>query len=104
MKEQRGSLDSEEYYITAHKSKFIDYMTFHLWVKNWSWYDAKRKDETYNSAKEKAVAYINKHIEFAKEIGKPITLEEFGIARDLEDYSLLQKLQQEMITSIQFLH
>lgn len=83
----RGSLDSEEYYITAHKSKFIDYITFHLWVKNWSWYDAKRKDETYNSAKEKAIAYINKHIEFAKQIGKPIILEEFGIARDLEIYS-----------------
>jgi len=83
----RGSLDSEEYYVTAHKSRFIDYMTFHLWVKNWSWYDAKRKEETYNTAKEKAVGYINKHIEFAKEIGKPITLEEFGIARDLENYS-----------------
>jgi len=87
----RGSLDSEEYYLTAHKSRFIDYMTFHLWVKNWSWYDAKRKDETYNSAKEKATAYINKHIEFAREVGKPITLEEFGIARDFEVYSPLSK-------------
>ena len=82
-----GSLTSEEYYLTAHKSRFIDYLTFHLWIKNWGWYDAKRKDETYNTAKEKAVAYFNQHIEFAKEIGKPITLEEFGIARDLENYS-----------------
>jgi mannan endo-1,4-beta-mannosidase len=36
-----GSLTSEEYYLNAHKSKNIDYLTFHLWIKNWSWYDAK---------------------------------------------------------------
>lgn len=83
-----GSLESEEYYITAHKSKLIDYLTFHLWVKNWGWYDANRADETYPLAEKKAINYINKHIEFANLIGKPIVLEEFGIARDKEEYNL----------------
>jgi mannan endo-1,4-beta-mannosidase len=84
-----GSLESEEYYLNAHKSKNIDYLTFHLWIKNWSWYDAKNVEATFDSAKIKAVKYINQHIGFAAELNKPITLEEFGISRDLENYSVL---------------
>ncbi len=84
-----GSLKSEEYYLNAHKSKYVDYLTFHLWIKNWSWYDAKNYIDTFDSAKIKAVDYINKHIELARNLNKPLTLEEFGIARDLEDYSTL---------------
>lgn len=84
-----GSLKSEEYYLNAHKSKYVDYLTFHLWIKNWSWYDAQNYAVTFDSAKIKAIDYINKHIELARNLNKPITLEEFGIARDLEDYSTL---------------
>ena len=83
-----GSLKSEEYYVNAHKSKYIDYLTFHLWVKNWSWYDAKNFSATFDSAKIKAIDYINDHIQFAKILNKPITLEEFGIGRDLENHSI----------------
>ena len=83
-----GSLKSDEYYLNAHKSKYVDYLTFHLWIKNWSWYDAKNFESTYDSAKIKAVDYIKQHIQFAEELGKPITLEEFGIGRDLEELSL----------------
>lgn len=83
-----GSLESEEYYLNAHKSKNIDYLTFHLWIKNWSWYDAKNPEATFNSAKIKATKYINDHIGFADQLNKPLVLEEFGIGRDLEDHSI----------------
>lgn len=83
-----GSLKSEEYYLNAHKSKYIDYLTFHLWIKNWSWYDAKNYEATFDSAKIKAVDYINQHIQMAEILNKPITLEEFGIGRDLENHSI----------------
>ena len=79
-----GSLQSEEIYLTAHKSKYIDYITFHLWPKNWGWFNAKRIDETYPSTIQKAINYINKHICYARKLNKPITLEEFGISRDSE--------------------
>lgn len=79
-----GSLGSEEYYIKAHKSKYIDYMTFHLWAKNWGWFDAKNIDSTYPSTKQKAIDYIVRHFHFARIVDKPITLEEFGMARDHE--------------------
>lgn len=79
-----GSLESQEIYLTSHSSKYIDYITFHLWPKNWGWFDAKRINETYPSTKEKAIDYINKHIDYARRLNKPITLEEFGIPRDSE--------------------
>jgi mannan endo-1,4-beta-mannosidase len=79
-----GCLQSEEIYLTAHSSKYVDYITFHLWPKNWGWFDAKRINETYPSTEKKAIDYINKHIDFARRLNKPITLEEFGIARDSE--------------------
>ncbi len=80
----RGCLDSEEIYLIAHKSKNIDYITFHLWPKNWGWFDAKRIDETFSSTVQKAIDYINKHIIYARQLNKPITLEEFGLSRDNE--------------------
>lgn len=82
-----GSLESEEYYLKAHDSPYIDYVTFHLWAKNWGWFDAKKIGETYPSTKENAIAYLTKHIELARLLNKPITLEEFGMARDFEVYT-----------------
>jgi len=83
-----GSLMSEEIYKTAHQSKFVDYLTFHLWAKNWNWYDANNPTDTYDSAKIKALNYIREHIKISKELNKPIVLEEFGIGRDDEKYSV----------------
>ncbi len=79
-----GSNGSEEIYLTAHKFKNIDYMTFHLWAKNWGWFDANRIEETYEISEKNAVDYVNKHIGYARKLNKPIVLEEFGIPRDFE--------------------
>ncbi|MDP1995143.1 MAG: cellulase family glycosylhydrolase [Ignavibacteria bacterium] len=79
-----GSLQSEEVYLTGHKTKYIDYITCHLWPKNWSWFDAKRIEETYPSTVEKATNYVNQHINFARQLQKPLVMEEFGLSRDNE--------------------
>ncbi len=81
-----GALEDSTIYLTAHKIKYIDYMTFHLWPKNWGWFDAKKIDETYPRTEKNAVNYINEHIEFAREVNKPIVMEEFGLPRDSEFY------------------
>lgn len=60
----------------------IDYLTLHLWVENWSWYNPQQAETTFDSARIKAKAYISKHLEIAKIAGKPLVLEEFGIGRD----------------------
>lgn len=69
-----------------HKSKYIDYCTFHLWVQNWGWYDPLKATETYDYALEKANSYIEEHVKIAQKLNKPIVLEEFGISRDENSY------------------
>lgn len=84
----RGSLDSEENYLVAHRSKNIDYLTMHLWPLNWGWYNPLKAEETYPSTEEKAIEYINQHIQFARQLNKPLVMEEFGIGRDSGYYAL----------------
>lgn len=79
-----GSCELEEIYLKAHESKYVDFMTFHLWPKNWGWYKAERADETYPVTERKAVEYVNKHIGYARKLNKPVIMEEFGIPRDFE--------------------
>jgi mannan endo-1,4-beta-mannosidase len=81
-----GSLELKEIYMKAHKSKYIDYATMHLWAKNWSWFDATNAEETYPIAEQNAIEYVKQHLKYARKLKKPITLEEFGIPRDLEKY------------------
>jgi mannan endo-1,4-beta-mannosidase len=69
-----------------HDSPYIDYMTFHLWVQNWGWYDPLKAKETYDYAVKKAHSYIDEHVAIAKKMNKPIVLEEFGISRDKNSY------------------
>ncbi len=77
-----GSANDQQLYLDAHKSPYIDYMTYHLWPKNWSWFDSKKPVETWDGAMVKCKDYLNSHIDFAKKLHKPIVLEEFGMDRD----------------------
>jgi mannan endo-1,4-beta-mannosidase len=79
-----GTLDDSAIFINTHKIKYIDYMTMHLWPKNWGWFDARNIKKTYAQTEANAIDYINRHITFAWELNKPITMEEFGIPRDSE--------------------
>jgi mannan endo-1,4-beta-mannosidase len=63
----------------------IDYLTAHIWIQNWGWYDP-HKVPTLLTSQKKAIAYLDKHIEIAKEMNMPVVLEEFGISRDAESY------------------
>jgi mannan endo-1,4-beta-mannosidase len=78
----KGSLESEECYLTAHQYKSIDYMTMHLWPLNWGWYNPLKAEETYPTSEAKAIEYINQHILYARRLNKPLVMEEFGIGRD----------------------
>lgn len=77
-----GCINLEECVVTAHKDTGIDYFTFHMWLKNWGWFDVQNPEQTYTGALEKANAYIDHHIALAKELDMPAVLEEFGLERD----------------------
>ncbi len=71
-----------EPFVSAHRSKNIDYLTFHIWPFNWRWFDPRKIDETLPLAEEKVMKYIDQHMKIARELNRPIVLEEFGIPRD----------------------
>ena len=71
-----------------HASKNIDYSTIHIWVQNWGYYDPMKADSTYSPALKYAITYLNDHAAIARQMGKPMVLEEFGISRDLNSYDV----------------
>jgi len=70
-----------------HSLKAIDYCTVHIWIENWKWYNPQKGMRNFNKATRKAENYLKHHISQAKELNKPIVLEEFGIGRDKGSYS-----------------
>ncbi len=83
-----GSIDMEDVFLKAHKSNNIDYLTFHIWAKNWGWFDADDIEGTLPISKKNAMDYFNLHMKLARQLNKPITLEEFGLGRDFEEFKL----------------
>ncbi len=70
-------------FTATHKDPAIDYATIHIWPENWGWYDPKNPS-TYAAAEEKCAAYFEKLAKETAALGKPMVLEEFGLARDWE--------------------
>ncbi|MEN9909880.1 MAG: hypothetical protein RLZZ540_3039 [Bacteroidota bacterium] len=81
----KGTLNSLDYTFQAHNTKNIDYVTFHMWPKNWGWYKAETPD--LENTKKKTAAYFDEHLALAKKLNKPIVMEEFGFVRDGEQFS-----------------
>jgi mannan endo-1,4-beta-mannosidase len=77
-----GCLQNDDYFLKVHGFKSIDFVNLHLWAKNWSWFDSKNIAATLPSSRVNARNYINLHISLARKLGKPITMEEFGLDRD----------------------
>jgi endo-1,4-beta-mannosidase len=85
-----GSANDMQIYQRIHPNPKIDYLTMHIWPKNWSWYDPKNESLSTLAAIEKATEYINQHIDTANKLNKPIVLSEFGFPRDQESFSPAQ--------------
>lgn len=83
-----GSVNDEKVYSDAHASPYINYLTYHMWIRNWSWFDQKKPAETWDAGVTKGVAYLNIHIDIAKKLNKPLVLEEFGLDRDMGAYNV----------------
>lgn len=71
-----------------HADPNIDYLTFHVWPKNWGWMDRDDMKGTLQAAIDSTNAYIDLHVELARKLQKPVTMEEFGFPRDNHLYTL----------------
>jgi mannan endo-1,4-beta-mannosidase len=78
----KGSVESADIFRNAHSVPEIDYLTAHIWPLNWSWVDAKNIAGTHAGATAKVAEYLQQHQALAKQIGKPLVIEEFGYPRD----------------------
>ncbi|MCB0642582.1 MAG: hypothetical protein KDC44_13125 [Phaeodactylibacter sp.] len=70
-----------------HRMDEIDYLTIHIWIQNWGWYDPNDPESSFKKALQKAENYLKRHLTVAEKMEKPLVLEEFGIARDAENYA-----------------
>ena len=71
-----------------HEDKNVDYLTIHIWPKNWTWLDIKDMEGTFERAKNNTVEYILAHQKVADELKKPLVLEEFGFPRDQHSFDV----------------
>jgi mannan endo-1,4-beta-mannosidase len=78
----KGSIEREEVVLATHRAPSIDYLTTHIWPNNWEWMDAGNLAGTYDAGAAKVAAYIATHIRLARQLGKPLVIEEFGYPRD----------------------
>ena len=82
-----GSEGSMELYERLHSIPDVDYLTIHIWPKNWRWINKKNLDSTLNTAIKNTEEYIDNHLAIAKKLGKPLVIEEFGFPRDGHSFS-----------------
>ena len=78
----KGCLESEVCFVKAHSSKYIDYITIHLWPRNWGWWKPDRMEETLVYSEQETMKYIDQQLRLTEHLGKPMVLEEFGFDRD----------------------
>jgi mannan endo-1,4-beta-mannosidase len=82
---RNSSNDSMETFEKTHSNPKIDYLTMHIWPKNWGWYKADNPIKTLPTTIENAAKYIDLHIAVANKLKRPIIIEEFGLPRENED-------------------
>jgi len=79
-----SSNDNIEIFERTHQNPNIDYLTMHIWPKNWNWFKADDAVKTLPIAIENAGKYIDKHVAVAEHLNRPIIIEEFGLPRENE--------------------
>ena len=84
-----GSNDDIAAFERTHNNPNIDYLTMHIWPKNWGWYNINDEKNSTEVAIKKTNEYIDEHIKVAQNLKKPLVLEEFGFPREKE--SLVKK-------------
>ena len=82
---RNSSNNSMETFERTHTNPNIDYLTMHIWPKNWGWYKADNADETLPTTIENAGKYIDLHVAVANTLKRPIVIEEFGLPRENEN-------------------
>lgn len=74
-------------YEEIHADKNIDYLTIHIWPKNWGWYKDTSIYKDLSQVISTTKNYIDKHVIVAEKLHKPLVLEEFGLPRNQQSFN-----------------
>jgi len=83
-----GCEDDMNLFEQTHADNNIDYLTMHIWPKNWGWLDVKNISGSLQKSIDSTAVYMENHMVIARKLAKPIVVEEFGFPRDHHQYSL----------------
>lgn len=84
--EGRMGTDDLKLFEEIHADPNIDYLTIHIWPKNWAWFKGQEIAADFPAVVEKTLAYVEEHLRVAEKLDKPLVLEEFGLPRDGHSY------------------
>ena len=64
----------------------IDYMTIHIWPKNWGWFTDGKMADGFTNIERETEKYIGENLGVAVKLNKPLVIEEFGLPRDGQSF------------------
>ena len=74
--------ESIKVFEAVHRDANIDYITIHIWPKNWGWFEAGKMAEGFETILDRTREYASANSSIAKKLAKPMVIEEFGLPRD----------------------
>ncbi len=85
-----GSMGTESLglFQQSHQFKNVDYLTIHIWPKNWGWFSPETMRADLPRVIANTETYIQQHDSVAQLLGKPLVIEEFGLPRDGHSFSV----------------
>lgn len=83
-----GTEQSAALFEEVHTDKLIDYLTIHIWPKNWGWFSDTSVAKGLPVVIRKTTDYIQQHISIATKLQKPLVIEEFGLPRNNGSFSV----------------
>lgn len=84
--EGRMGTDDLKLFEEIHADRNVDYLTIHIWPKNWGWFKGQEVAADFPGVVEKTLAYVEEHLRVAERLDKPLVLEEFGLPRDAHSF------------------
>jgi mannan endo-1,4-beta-mannosidase len=75
-------------YEAIHKDKNVDYMTIHIWPKNWGWFKDTAIQESMENVLDNTNDFIKRHKAIAQKLNKPLVIEEFGLPRNNQSFDI----------------
>jgi mannan endo-1,4-beta-mannosidase len=76
---------------SVHADSNIDYLTIHIWPKNWGWFKEAFMEADFSMVISKTKDYITRHMAVAQKLQKPLVVEEFGLPRDGHSFDVNSK-------------